>query len=103
VISTWARVMGEHPTSRFLFVRPEGNSESFRENLCAVFAAHGVAPERIDFEPVRGAHLAHYNRIDITLDCFPQTGGTTTCEALWMGALCVTLVGEGVFERLSYS
>ncbi|MDB5445359.1 MAG: hypothetical protein JWQ97_676 [Phenylobacterium sp.] len=103
VIAAWARVMREHPTSRFLFVRPEGAAASFRANLCARFEASGVSAGRIDFEPVRGAHLPHYNRIDITLDCFPQTGGTTTCEALWMGALCVTLVGESVFERLSYS
>jgi predicted O-linked N-acetylglucosamine transferase (SPINDLY family) len=103
VIAAWARVMREHPTSRFLFIRPEGGAESFTANLRAEFEANGVSGERIDFEPVRGAHLPHYNRIDITLDCFPQTGGTTTCEALWMGALCVTLVGESVFERLSYS
>jgi predicted O-linked N-acetylglucosamine transferase (SPINDLY family) len=102
-IATWARVMREHPTSRFLFVRPEGGTPSFRANIRALFEAHGVAGERVDFEAVRGTHLAHYNRIDITLDTFPQTGGTTTCEALWMGALCVTLVGESVFERLSYS
>jgi predicted O-linked N-acetylglucosamine transferase (SPINDLY family) len=103
VFAAWARVMREHPTARFLFVRPEGGTASFRANIRAQFEAHGIAADRIDFEPVRGRHLPHYNRIDITLDCFPQTGGTTTCEALWMGALVVTLVGEGVFERLSYS
>lgn len=103
VIATWARVMRETPDSRFLFIRPEGAAPSFRRHLSAIFEAGGVAAERILFEPVRGAHLPHYNRVDITLDCFPQTGGTTTCESLWMGAPCVTLVGDGVFERLSYS
>jgi predicted O-linked N-acetylglucosamine transferase (SPINDLY family) len=95
--------MRETPDSRFLFIRPEGSAASFRQNLHDLFEAGGVAAERILFEPVRGAHLPHYNRIDISLDCFPQTGGTTTCESLWMGAPCVTLVGESVFERLSYS
>ncbi|HKR87041.1 MAG TPA: tetratricopeptide repeat protein [Phenylobacterium sp.] len=103
VAAAWARVMRETPDSRFLFIRPEGSAPSFRRNLCALFEAGGVAADRILFEPVRGAHLPHYNRIDISLDCFPQTGGTTTCESLWMGAPCVTLVGESLFERLSYS
>ena len=30
-------------------------------------------------------------------------GGTTTCESLWMGVPVVTLVGPGLFERLSCS
>jgi len=103
VFRTWARVMQGCPDSKFLFIRPESGTPTFRQNVCAAFALEGVAADRIQFEAVRGAHLPHYNRVDITLDPFPQTGGTTTCEALWMGALCVTLVGEGVFERLSYS
>jgi protein O-GlcNAc transferase len=103
VIETWARVMQRTPGSHFLFIRPEGDAPSFRQNLTARFAAAGVSADRIEFEPVRGKHLPHYNRCDITLDPFPQTGGTTTCESLWMGAPCVTLVGESVFERLSYS
>ena len=52
---------------------------------------------------MRGAHLQHYNEIDIALDSFPQTGGTTTCEALWMCVPTVTYVGDAFFERLSYS
>jgi predicted O-linked N-acetylglucosamine transferase (SPINDLY family) len=103
VVTAWARVMRQTPGSRFLFIRPEGGARSFRENLCAIFEAGGVSADRIQFEAVRGAHLPHYNRLDISLDCFPQTGGTTTCESMWMGAPCVTLVGPSVFERLSYS
>jgi len=103
MLSAWARVVAAVPGSRFLFVRPEGGSKSFRNNIVAHFEAEGVAPDRVIFEPVRGAHMPHYNRIDIALDTFPQTGGTTTCEAAWMGVPTVSLVGATLFERLSYS
>ena len=99
----WAAVLCETPGSRFLFVRPEGGSAVFRRNVQGLFESHGIDPNRIEFEAVRGRHLPHYNRIDIALDTGPQTGGTTTCEALWMGVPTVTLVGEALFERLSYS
>ena len=67
------------------------------------FESHGIAADRILHVAVRGGHLPHYNAIDVALDSFPQTGGTTTCETLWMGVPAVTLVGEAFFERLSYS
>lgn len=103
MVQAWARVTAAVPDSRFMFVRPEGGAPSFRKNMLAIFAAEGVSAERLRFEDVRGAHMPFYNDIDISLDTFPQTGGTTTCEALFMGVPVVTLVGDAVFERLSYS
>ena len=41
--------------------------------------------------------------IDISLDTFPQTGGTTTCDAIWMGVPVISLVGPSLHQRVSYS
>jgi protein O-GlcNAc transferase len=44
-------------------------------------------------------YLAAHAHIDIILDTFPATGGTTTCEALWMGVPTVTLAGDRMLSR----
>lgn len=103
MFAVWARVMLETPGSRFIFVRPEGSAATFRRNVIAEFARGGIAPERIVFNTIRGAHMPFYNEMDISLDTFPLTGGTTTTESLWMGVPVVSLIGEAFFERLSYS
>jgi protein O-GlcNAc transferase len=103
MLSVWARAVKAVPNSHFLFVRPEGNATAFRDNMRAAFVKEGVAPERVKFAAVRGAHLPFYNEMDISLDTFPLTGGTTSCETLWMGVPTVAMVGDAFFERLSYS
>ncbi|HEY8618089.1 tetratricopeptide repeat protein [Phenylobacterium sp.] len=103
VLRAWARVTASVPQARFAFVRPEGGTATFRKNVLAEFAAEGVSEDRVIFHTVRGRHMPFYNEIDITLDPFPLTGGTTTTESLWMGVPLVSLRGEAFFERLSYS
>jgi protein O-GlcNAc transferase len=103
VLGAWAGVIAAVPGSKFAFVRPEGATPTFRRNVLAEFASHGIDEDRIVFHPVRGMHMPFYNDIDITLDPFPLTGGTTTTEALWMGVPVVSLRGEAFFERLSFS
>jgi predicted O-linked N-acetylglucosamine transferase (SPINDLY family) len=103
MLEVWSQVLRETPGSRFMFIRPEGGSETFRRNLLAEFERCGVAAERIVFSTIRGAHMPFYNEVDISLDTFPLTGGTTTTEALWMGVPVVSLIGEAFYERLSAS
>jgi predicted O-linked N-acetylglucosamine transferase (SPINDLY family) len=103
MLETWARAVAAVPDSQFLFVRPECGAPTFRRNIARIFESQGVAAGRIRFEAIRGLHMPFYNEIDISLDTFPQTGGTTTCEALWMGVPVVTVAGKSMFERLSHS
>jgi protein O-GlcNAc transferase len=103
MFALWAEVMRQVPDSRFMFIRPEGGTPSARANIEKAFGQHGIAADRIVFQTIRGRHMPFYNEVDITLDTFPLTGGTTTTEALWMGVPVVSLIGEAFFERLSYS
>ena len=102
-LDAWAAVLRAVPGSRFVFLRPEAGSTSFIENSRTAFARRDVDPARLEFIGVRGDHMRHYNEMDIALDSLPHVGGTTTCEAMWMGVPTVSLVGAGFPERLSYS
>ncbi len=102
-LDAWAATLRAVPDSRFVFLRPEGKVESFIAGARTAFARRAVDPDRLEFIGIRGDHMRHYNEIDIALDTLPHVGGTTTCEALWMGVPTVSLVGPGFPERLSYS
>jgi protein O-GlcNAc transferase len=102
-LDAWAAVLRAVPGSCFVFLRPEGAVESFIAGARTAFARRDVDPDRLEFIGVRGDHMRHYNEIDIALDSLPHVGGTTTCEALWMGVPTISLVGPGFPERLSYS
>ncbi|NKB20138.1 MAG: tetratricopeptide repeat protein [Alphaproteobacteria bacterium] len=105
-IALWCQVMNKVPNSRFLYVRPEADSLALCQNLTQEFGKHGIGPERLFLVNNRKtglSHLSYYDEIDISLDTFPLTGGTTTCDTLWMGVPVVTKVGPSMHQRLSYS
>jgi predicted O-linked N-acetylglucosamine transferase (SPINDLY family) len=96
VVALWAELLRADPTSRLVLKWRTLGEPPTRDRLRDAFAAHGVAPERLD---LRGASphvemLAQYGEIDVALDPFPFGGGLTTCEALWMGVPVVTWPGD---------
>ncbi len=105
-LALWAQVLQAVPGARLvlkaLSLAESGTRERFRDRLARL----GIAPERVDLLPPSqplSAYLADYARIDIALDPLPYTGGTTTCEALWMGVPVVTLAGAHYYARMGVS
>jgi predicted O-linked N-acetylglucosamine transferase (SPINDLY family) len=103
VIDLWARILARLPGSELLMAgAPSGETGA---RLREQFAAHGVDAARVhligklNFDD----YLKLYHRIDIGLDAFPYTGGTTTCESLWMGVPVVTLAGTYAVARAGVS
>lgn len=106
LVALWSRVLESVPGSRLL-LKNTGLAESeAREDLRARFGAFGVDPARIVCEGPganSGEMLAHYARVDISLDSFPYTGTTTICESLLSGVPVVSMAGDTSPSRVSRS
>ena len=98
VLEAWRQILAQVPRSRLVL---HAKSGSHRERVANYFAGAGVDRARLGF--VNQLPIAEYFRrfdsIDICLDTFPWSGGTTTCDALWMGVPVVTLAGATAVGR----
>lgn len=102
-VALWAGVLRRRPASRLLLKWREYGDPGFAAATRARFAAHGIAPDRIE---LRGASphrdmLGEYADLDVALDPYPFPGGLTTLESLWMGVPVVTLAGPRPLTRQS--
>jgi predicted O-linked N-acetylglucosamine transferase (SPINDLY family) len=91
-LTCWCAVMREIPASRLLLHASQG---SHRQAARELLSREGVNPDRLSFVDRLPAeeYLRLYHQIDIALDPFPYSGGTTSCDALWMGVPVVSLSG----------
>jgi len=99
VIALWAQLLRALPDSRILLgaMNKDGNYTT----LIDWFAQQGIARERLDFHALidMQTYLGLHHQVDICLDTFPYTGGTTTLHALWMGVPTLTLAGHTAAGR----
>ena len=101
VVALWTKVLNAIPNSRLLLKAKQFRDQLTRDSTIQRFAAQGINSKRISLErwEDRQKYFEAYNKIDITLDPFPFTGGTTSVESLWMGVPLVTLAGGSLISR----
>ena len=105
-VRLWAEILHRVPNSRLLLKDRPLECPDTAAALRARFRTAGVDPERLvllGWADDPAGHLNLYNRIDIALDPTPYNGTITTCDALWMGAPVVTLLGGRHAARVGAS
>lgn len=105
LFARWAAILLAVPGSRLWLQNAALPEPQVRRRLAATFEDLGVDPSRLvahDFGKAPD-YLRSYHEIDIALDTFPYNGGTTTCEALWMGVPVVSWLGRRHVARLGAS
>ena len=101
VLKVWAEVMRGLPDAKLRWQSKSFADATIVHAMQNRLQACGIAPERVSLlgKVTREAYLAGYAKVDMVLDSFPFTGGTTTCEALWMGVPTLTLAGNTLIAR----
>ncbi|MEO8343208.1 MAG: tetratricopeptide repeat protein, partial [Gallionella sp.] len=101
VLAVWGKILAALPNTKLrmqckLFGEPT-QVEQFFQRL----QRYNIDPARVTMHgsTQRQAYLAVHADVDMILDTFPYPGGTTTCEALWMGVPTLTLAGDSLLAR----
>jgi predicted O-linked N-acetylglucosamine transferase (SPINDLY family) len=103
VMELWARILTQVAGSRLIL--HISSQPSRISGIETFFSARGIDASRLTMLPRQSLdqYLAVYSHADIALDTWPCNGGTTTCDAMWMGVPVVTLSGGGSFSRTGIS
>ena len=99
VLETWAKILLKVPNSR-LFLKAGGmESPRLQKRLFELVNKYDL-DGRITIESATPMDdmLKKYQQVDLALNTFPYTGGTTTAYALWQGVPSITLERENYIQ-----
>lgn len=105
VIRSWCSIMRRLPGSRLILKWPAYKDTYLISLMKKRFLKLGVSGDRLEFRQESGYRelLQEYtNDIDIVLDTFPHSGGSTSCDALIMGVPVVTYSGSLPISRQTH-
>ena len=92
VKSLFNKILLLYPNVKFLFknksFRDNDLFETFKESFDESVRSRLIS---LKFTETTTDHLLTYNMIDITIDSFPYSGTTTSCESLLMGVPVLTI------------
>ena len=102
VFARWMAILRGVPGSVLWLLK---SCDEVEDRLRAHAVEAGIAPERLVFAPITGAHdhLARYPLADLFLDTLPYGAHTTASDSLWMGVPVLTVPGRGFAGRVCAS
>ncbi len=101
VLVLWGKIFAAVPKARLRLQCKLLGNQTQVERMFQRLQVHGIDRARVEILGAvpREAYLAAHAKVDVILDTFPYPGGTTTCEALWMGVPTLTLAGDTLLSR----
>ena len=105
VVSTWSKILCKILNSKLYLFSDNFNEQEFKSYFEKLFLDNGVRLDQLFFQPSlkRDDLLNKYNLIDIALDTFPYSGGTTSLESYWMGVPVLTKKGDYFISKSTES
>jgi len=105
VVSTWSKILCRILNSKLYLFSDNFNEQEFKSYFEKLFLDNGVRLDKLFFQPSlkRDDLLNKYNLIDIALDTFPYSGGTTSLESCWMGVPVLTKKGDYFISKSTES
>jgi predicted O-linked N-acetylglucosamine transferase (SPINDLY family) len=102
-IALWGRIFAALPDARLVVKHSMVDDPELRTALLERFVARGITAERVTWlgRTPREGHLLAFADVDISLDPFPQNGGVSTWESLYMGVPVITKLGKTVSGRVA--
>ena len=99
----WRAILERVTNSRLILKNKLCSLDEGRKIIREKLSKMSFPLDRVELRPYSPDYLQQYCELDIALDTFPYTGGTTTCEALYMGVPVITLRGKTHGSRFGAS
>jgi predicted O-linked N-acetylglucosamine transferase (SPINDLY family) len=93
VVDVWEKILKQAPNARLVMKTKEFLTPKIKKQFLDQFKDQTVL-DRVTILPYSDTYIDHlpdYNKMDISLDTFPYSGTTTSCESLMMGVPVLTL------------
>lgn len=96
VLNAWVRLLKRVPHARLYLKSNNLRLRAERERVADIFITCGIEPERLIMEGLSSFEQMRrcYDWVDVALDTFPYSSGSTTINALWQGVPVITIAGE---------
>jgi len=105
VADIWSKILNKNNNFKLYIKCSQFNDESIKKKYQDLFLEKGVLLDQLIFESdsERKILFESYNKIDIALDTFPYSGGTTSLEAAWMCVPILTKAGNSFLSKCGES